>query len=298
VYVVQAATRHYYDETGFVKNIDPSDPESAWFNKTLRSGKPYLVNIDSDITGEMHLWIDAVVGDPKRPLGMAGGGVKIPNIMDGLREFIDHYSAQIFIIDDKGMMRANSQDLTNINKPFTVSNLPGEIVDTIAKTREEGRRLMRFHMNDEVYFMIVEPIKTLGWDTMLVLPRATFLRPLEGVLKRVIIGGALLLFFLLLIGSLTMTALIGQPLSRIANALREYDFTSPFQPKGREGMGYEVDMICQAFDKSAEMLRKTLNDHKHSEKLLRNIMNATDDLIFVKDTKGRYVNCNTAYERW
>ena len=102
VYVAQAQTRNYFDETGFIRTVDPSNPESIWFKKTLQSEKPYLINIDSDMTGEMHLWIDAVVGDPKHPLGLAGGGVKIPNMMDELQEFLEHYNAQVYILDEKG----------------------------------------------------------------------------------------------------------------------------------------------------------------------------------------------------
>lgn len=299
VYVSDIVNKNYYSEKGFVKIISALDKESEWYEKTLEAKKRFIINADNDITGTLHIWIDAIVGDIDNPIGLAGGGVDVSNFLNmALHEIDNDSSANALIINSKNIIQSSSQSDVGINELITNANLSKEKVSAMLQALDKSHQLVKYDIGSDRRFMILIPIEEIGWTVIIDFSKTNFLQHLNGVYDRIITGGAILLFLLIFSGWLALTYLISRPLKNISDAVSEFDYKSDFKPVGCMNMGHEVDMICDAFNKSSKILRNTVNEYKHNEELLRSIINATDDLIFYKDMNGVYVGCNDAYEIW
>lgn len=67
--------------------LSKRNPNDQWFYATLKDGKPYQVNIDPDINlGVTKVWINALVMDGGKPIGIVGTGIDISKF---LRETVD-----------------------------------------------------------------------------------------------------------------------------------------------------------------------------------------------------------------
>ena len=275
VYAATAQSRHYYNESGLVEVVDLKEPESAWFLETLRVPFSYLVNVDSDITGELHLWIDAKVqaGDGDDAVGLAGGGIKIANVLEPIAAHLERYRARAFLIDPSGIIRADSSDLSLINRPYDEpGKLTQVVLNTLKKAQEGHLDQLRFYdEKGKVNFLLLQEIPVLKWTAVVTLPREAFTEPLEGVTQRVFYGGVVLLLFLLVGGGGIFLLMVGRPLNQVAQKLLHYDYGRPFEDTSCRQMGYEIGLICTAFEKNAKMLRKTLDDYRRSEEALRQL---------------------------
>ncbi|MGE4510262.1 MAG: ATP-binding protein [Sulfurimonadaceae bacterium] len=300
VYIAELQTRNYFNETGLVKVVDLEDQESKWFMQTLQNRSPYTVNVDSFLTGEMTIWVDAIVHEGHRKVGLAGGGMKIANILQPIQSVLSHLRADALFVDQTKTVRAATRKDIELNLSLEQSSLKDTkkykvLIDALDTNKEfvsyEGE-------GGELHHLLLIPVNSLEWVVVIDFPNTTFLEPLQGVLSHIFTSGVLILVSIMFFVWAAFSYMVARPLKKISQELEAYDYHSEFQPKGCVGMGYEVDTICKAFQKSASLLRKTLQNYRESEELLRNVTNATDDLIFYKNKEKRYIGFNKAYEKW
>lgn len=298
IYVAQTSSKNYFNETGFVKVVNPKDKESQWFLKTLQSNQKYLLNADSDITGSLHIWADIAVDNESQRVGLAGCAMDMHDIYKLTLEDFKHNSADILILDDSNIIQGSSNNSKLLHQSLTKSLLLKEKISAIQYAQKNNQILAKYGFNNEERYILFIPIKELHFNIIVDFSKEKFLNYLHGIYNRIIIGGVVFLFLLLLIGGLSFTYLISIPLSKVASAVNQFDYASDFELKICKTMGYEIDMICNAFNKNAKLLTSILHKYKNNEELLKNIINAADDLIFYKDVNLVYLGCNSAYEKW
>jgi PAS domain S-box-containing protein len=298
IYVTHAKSRNYFNEEGFVRAVDLSNKDSGWFLKTLEGKKSFQISTDADFAQSLHIWIDSIVGSVDNPIGLAGGGVDIADIFEiALKDFRKH-SAEVIIIRGADTVFASSKKDRVIDMPINHSDLSKEKISAIQIAKIRGKHLAEYKIKDKLRQLIFIPVKQLDWTIIVDFSKDEFLEALHGIYDRIIVGGVILLFLILLVGSITFTYLVLKPLAKISSAVGEFDYKSDFEIKDCKNMGYEFDMIYNAFRKNSALLRKTIDEYKYNEELLKSIINAADDIIFYKDTKSIYLGGNAAYEKW
>lgn len=298
IYIAHIKSGNYFNENGFIRVVDTSNKESQWFLNTQHSNKIFLINADSDITGKLNIWLDAKVGDIDNPVALAGGGVDITNIFEMALEDFKYDSADVTIINNSNIVYAYSRDHKLLNVKLSESGLNKEKISAIQESKKNGEYLTQYMSAGGLRELLFIPIESLDWTIVIDFSQDEFLESLSGIHNRIIIGSTILLFLLLLVGSLTFTYLVIRPLKKISSAVSKFDYRSDFNLSDCKDMGYEFDMIYEAFSKNSALLRKTIDEHKYNEELLKSIINAADDLIFYKDTKNTYLGGNSAHEKW
>jgi PAS domain S-box-containing protein len=298
IYIVHTNSKNYFNENGFIRAIDPLNKDNGWFLKTLESKKNFLINTDSDLAGNLYVWLDAVVGSADNPVALAGGGVDISSIFKIALEDFRKNNANVSIIKGTNLVHASSKKHNLLNVPLRESGFSKEKISAIEDAAQRGRNLVEYMVEGKLRNLLFIPIKKLEWNIIIDFSKEEFLDSLSGVHDRIIAGSAILLFLLLFIGSLTFVYLVSKPLKKISLAVNEFDHRTDFELKDCKNMGCEFDMICNAFEKSSALLKKTLDEYRYNEELLKSIINAADDSIFYKDTKNTYLGGNIAYERW
>ncbi|MCX6051468.1 MAG: PAS domain-containing protein [Campylobacterales bacterium] len=298
IYVAEVSSKNYFDENGLVKVIDTADKESEWFLKTLDSKNKFIINADSDITGTLHIWSDVVVGDVNNSVGLVGCGMDISSIYKLALEDFKKDNADIIIVDSSNIIQGSSSNTMLLNKSLLDSTLKKEKITAIEEAKKNHANLIKYNVNHEYRYLLLIPMHELDLTIIIDFSKEKFLYAFYGIYDRIIAGGVILLLLLLLVGGWTFTYLISKPLKNISLAVREFDYKSDFKPKGCKNMGYEVDMICNAFNENSKILRTTIDQYKNSEELLRSIIYSADDLIFFKDITGKYIECNGVYAKW
>jgi len=298
IYIAEKSSRNYFNENGFVQVVNTSHKDNQWFLNTLKSKKRFLINADSDITGSLHIWSDAVIGEVNNPIGLAGCGVNIGNIYKMALEDFNKNSADVMILESSNMIEGISNNPKLSHVSLFKSNLPADKISSILSAQKNHQNLVKYRLKNEDRYVLLIPVTKLDWTIVIDFSKEKFLSSLDGVYDRIIIGGIILLILILIIGSWILTYLLSRPLTRISQAVSKFDLVSDFDATEFKNMGYEVDMICNAFKSSSKILRKTVDKHKYNEELLRNIINAAEDMIFFKDEELRYIGCNSAYEKW
>ncbi|MDO8453528.1 MAG: ATP-binding protein, partial [Sulfurimonas sp.] len=243
-------------------------------------------------------WVTTVIGDVNSPIGLVGCGMNISSIYELALEDFEEGSANILVLDGSNVIQGSSSNKMLLNQSLQMSTLSQEKIVAIKKAQESGADLVRYNVNEENRYLLLISVDELGLTIVIDFSKEKFLYSLHGVYDRIIGGGVVLLLLLLLVGGWTFTYLISRPLKNISMAVSEFDYKSDFKPQGCKNMGYEVDMICSAFNENSKILRTTINQYKNSEELLSSIINSADDLIFFKDIAGRYRGCNGVYAKW
>lgn len=298
VYVAELQERNYFRESGFIKKVGFGDSQEEWFDTTLNNQTLYTINIDSFQTDQLTVWIDVVVHDGQKKVGLAGGGVKIRNILSPVESIIDKLQGKAYLFDRSSHLRSE----LNTNYPLDthLNDLPLDLKERnvfqeIVATKEA---LLKYEHEGKTRFLLHILVQSLGWDILIDFPDTTFLEPLDGVVSRIITSGVVTLIITLLFGWMAFSYLVARPIHKVTLALEKYDFRSEFHLDGFKNMGYEIDKIIHAFQKSVSLYQKTLHSYRTSEELLRNVTNATSDLIFYKDRDQKYIGCNKSYQQW
>lgn len=299
IYILNVESKKFFDENGFIKTLDTSAKENSWFSKILHSQKNFLIDTDVDLAGRLYVRLDRVIGSVSNPVAFVGGKIDVTHIFEIALENFHRNKADVTILTSANIVHASFSNKEVLNIDLHKSGLKKEKISAIEEAKKSNKNLASYvAANGESRNLLLIPIENVNWTIIVDFSKEEFLDSLSGVYDRIIIGGVTLLFLILLIGSMTFAYLVSRPLKKISSAVGEFDYKSDFSMSGYKSLGYELDMIYEAFRKNSVLLRKTIDKHRYNEELLRSIIEAADDLIFYKDTKNIYLGGNSAYEKW
>lgn len=113
-FIISSLTNHYYfNDAKTPYNAEPrytlhtDDPNDAWFFNTMKSDKPFNINVDPDVKlGVTKVWFNVIVKDGERKIGLAGTGLDLSTF---LRDFIGTEEPGVtpMIVDANGAIQAH-----------------------------------------------------------------------------------------------------------------------------------------------------------------------------------------------
>jgi phosphoserine phosphatase RsbU/P len=113
-FLISALSRNYYynDETGVWSDapryvLEPDAAKDAWFFNTMAGRASYNINVNADeALGTTRVWLNAVVYDGERRIGLAGTGLDLGEF---IRAFVDVEEVGVtpVILDEKGAIQAH-----------------------------------------------------------------------------------------------------------------------------------------------------------------------------------------------
>ncbi|MFZ2855038.1 MAG: SpoIIE family protein phosphatase [Rhodocyclaceae bacterium] len=242
-FVIRSSLHYYFNdkdnshagkELNYTLELD--NPRDVWFESTLKSGKPFQLNVDNDaVLNVLKVWINTLIyNDAHEVIGVAGSGI---DISDFRRDFLSAGSAGMtrMLIDEKGSIQAHPRtELIDQNTGSKADDAHSSIFQLIDSAEERQRLRETFSrlaagkdtvatlplfIEGHKSLVGVAHLKELDWfiltvmDTENLVPRAAFL-PL----------GALLLVSLLLTIALVLwllNRLIISRIERMDSAARE-----------------------------------------------------------------------------
>jgi sigma-B regulation protein RsbU (phosphoserine phosphatase) len=132
--------------------MNPDDPTMAWYFSTLQTGDDFDLHVDNNPhLGVTKVWINAVVKDGARKIGLGGSGI---DLSEFLKEIVRSRDAGIenVLVDDNGYVQGHSDQ---------------SLMDDNARIRDESQRLTIFKLLDntaerETLKQILQSMKSGG----------------------------------------------------------------------------------------------------------------------------------------
>lgn len=268
--------------------LNPERPEDAWFYRLIEEGRTYHLNVNPDTElGVTQLWIDVLLVDNGRILGVVGTGLELESF---LREIIDIGQRGIttLFVDLNGAIQLHRNqsyiDFASIVKPEGQKKTIDRLFDTPAD-RERFAHMMAelrtgsdqtgrvlsdfFNVEGKRRLAGIALLPDIGWyevtfiDLAEYMPLAHFL-PVSGVFLLTLVL-ALALFYLVL------QRLILNPLARLEHtmeAMRDGRQPASDLPRAHG----EIGRLINHFRQMAESIRS------HTEELESKVRERTEAL--------------------
>ncbi|BDU74371.1 SpoIIE family protein phosphatase [Mesoterricola silvestris] len=138
-FFVVAPSRHYYfgDASAPARvpryTLEPGAVNDRWFFETLDKVDDFALHVDSSVPlGLLKVWVNVVVKDGGRKVGLAGTGVDLSAFLRELVSGTDR-SAMTIMVDPKGVLQAHPS---------------ARYMDFNARMKDEARRMTLFQLVD------------------------------------------------------------------------------------------------------------------------------------------------------
>lgn len=95
--------------------LDEANPNNAWFYKTIKTEKKTQININSDSKNDTYVFINVLMGDIKKPIGVAGVSIRFNQVAKEFMTTNPEYDARVWLIDNKGKIKITT-NISNINE--------------------------------------------------------------------------------------------------------------------------------------------------------------------------------------
>ena len=155
-FLVSEKSRRYYTYEGLNKIVDPeNDSHDIWYSLFVEKDASYDLDVDSDEMNrdQWTVFVNARIEDENGDLlGVCGVGVQMTNLQKLFLECEKEYGVKINLVDNKGMVQVDTQDINIENAWITTEALGQEETDEYhTETLDNGE------------FVVTKYVEYLGW---------------------------------------------------------------------------------------------------------------------------------------
>lgn len=269
-------------------HLDPEKSDDAWFFRLVEEGRPFHLNVNPDTElGITQLWIDVLMTDNGRVIGMVGTGLELENF---LREIVDigqpgittmyvdlNGAIQLYrdqtYIDFASIVKPEGQKNTVdllLDKPSDRTRLMHMMADLRDRSEEESLVLSEFvSVEGKRQLAGIAYLPEIGWYQVSFIDLAEFM-PLAHFLPVAMIFLATLVFAITMF-YLVLQRLILNPLARLETNMQTVSdgrIPSADLPRGHG----EVGQLITHFRQMANAIRN------HTEELESKVRERTEAL--------------------
>ncbi|WP_318698850.1 MULTISPECIES: ATP-binding protein [unclassified Roseofilum] len=298
------------DGQGNQKNLLATDPDyinqfqkEAWYAEAIQHKKPLWTSIYQWETDPYPLSIAAsfpIRDSNQNIIGVLAIEKRLSNISDFLKKLELSPSAEIFIIDRKGLIVANSTSeegfILREGKPQRLNIIDSQepLVTASAKfvlqkfgnfNAIQDNRQLEFETEDGRQFMSVTVWKDswgIDWLVAIVIPEKDFMAKIYANTRTTIILSALAVLLALILGVYT-SRWIAKPifnLSRASEAIANGELSQTIQPSKIS----EFSILAQSFNRMAQQLQEFFTAlEKSKEELEHKVQQRTAELEQAKE---------------
>lgn len=272
-FFANAATGHYYfnDRADQYRDrqlrytLNPDNSENRWFYATLEDPSPYQLNVDFDEElGVTKVWINVVVRDGDRALGVVGSGIDLTHFLNNILSTGQPGITNMFI-DSRGAVQAHGDqrliEFRSISKAAEQRRTLFQYLDDGAQQAELKEALLRLQQADtevETLFVTIDGqryllgsayVAEIDWFILTLMEVDSLIGSERVFPVLILVGCSLLLisvFVILLLNRLVLNRVLGLELAMRRMREHGYHFDLPPQERladdeiGRLGRSFKV----------------------------------------------------------
>ena len=254
---------HNYQKLDVVSKDDPDD---AWFFNTLNSQKRVQSNLDYNRElDQTALFINVIMGDLDQPLGVAGVGINIDQLVSDLtqRKFSDN--SRLWVVDNQGVVKL-SQNNEDINK--ALSEIVGDASKTILNDANNGL-ISEYSINDVAYELVYMNIGNTAHKIVMSVPTYELVKMLNPIRNISFIIG-IVFIILSLVTAYFISRSLAQPileLIKIADSLSEGDLSVKINEDLKQ-RNDEIGQLAQTFGHMTGKIEEVILQAKQTAQLI------------------------------
>ena len=202
-FIVSAVTKHYWAE-GFqmIQVMSPGDPNSLWFFEAMKSGKPLQLNLDYNIARQdTFVFLNALMGDPAQPVGVAGVGLSLRDISRDFQKFKFGEDSRLWMIDSTGKVYLS--DNLSDNGKYLGELIPMPVAARIVYDRTASTTSPQIieYVNaaGETVDLGYQSTQTTDWKLVFQIPRRESVGLLDSVKRNTLVAGLVALIVMVFI---------------------------------------------------------------------------------------------------
>lgn len=206
-FLVSDVSKNYWSSHGdkfeLLDVVSKEDYSDDWYFSTLNMQKKYEINIDyNKELKDTFVWIDALVGDTRHPLGVAGLGMNLSAVIKGLieDESIKRVKNEIFLVDSQGVIYL-SKNPQYLNKMLSVFMPPGLTEDINKGMNPENKFIIAEYRgkNGQVYDIAYKGIKDTDWKIVVQIPRSESITFINAITMNTVVSCIIIILIMVAI---------------------------------------------------------------------------------------------------
>ncbi|XRA50636.1 methyl-accepting chemotaxis protein [Pseudomonas citronellolis] len=214
--IASQASDAYYSDKGKERTLSRDNPQDAWYFRFVDSGRPQVLNIDTDVgSGELTLFIDRRVERDGKLLGIAGLGLRMDELSRLIRDFRFGQSGRVYLVKNDGQVQIHPDPARARGK--ALADLVGSDAAQ-ALLGHPGFQSSRFERDGETYLAASLPLRDLGWTLVSEVPEAEVYADARQALRLSGLAGAAVALFCLGLVVLLARGLV-RPIRQVTAAL-------------------------------------------------------------------------------
>ena len=256
--------------------LDPNNPDDTWFFTTIKDFDTFTINVNPDVhLGNVQVWIDVMVWNDNRKIGMAGTGLELSQFLE---EFITAEEPGVtpMILDTQGLIQAHpdpnliafgsgATSGSNSSSPQKQSSLQKQLGNpagtqkldqAMQKAQNTPGKVQTFwaELDGKKQLLALAWIPKLKWHVLSAVDLQAA-QVLDGMWIATAIGALVIMFAILLfVFNYGVDKLVLSPLSTLhesATALAHGDYQVSLPSGGRD----EIGDLSRAFASMVEEIR-------------------------------------------
>jgi methyl-accepting chemotaxis protein len=260
----------FLDQTGLSYMLEQGNPRDKWLDAFLASGKPYELNLDPDPkTGEMKLFINARADAGDGKLAVAGVGLSVKAMADGVRAHKVGKSGHVFLVRPNGAIMLH-RDPKLADGEHNIKDLPGFGAALAAKLFDKSDFTHASHDSPFGSLIVASSyMPELDMYVVAEVPESEVLGDLArsatiAALVAGVVGGGIGMFVIFLV-----SRAIAAPVARAAAMLGEIadgkgDLTRRMPVESED----EVGALADAFNRFVSSLNHTMSEVRRSSQAI------------------------------
>lgn len=225
-FLASAVTHTYWAENEVVGKLSAANPQDKWFFDTIKSKNPISINIDyNKERGNTFVFINALLGNPDKPLGVTGVGLDLGGISEELMSYKFGEIGSLWLVDRSGRiyLAANLADRGRQLGDL----LPGEIYEKVLSSVNQGTgqpEVIEYkNAEGELIDLVHQSLQATDWQLVIQVPRKETVGFLSSIMTNTILATLLALVLVTLVFYLISTR-IANPLKRAVRLSEELEY--------------------------------------------------------------------------
>ena len=260
-FFVSALSEKYYVYDKFLKTLSPKLEKDRWFYDVLKSGKPYLYNLDLDEnTGQLSVFLNYVIKDSK--------GNSLSNLSSKFNEYNKTHPSNVYLINERGQVTLGG------TKEQTGKNYSSDAAVNKAILDSAGFAVHHIERDGTSYIVGSSFVPAIGWHMIMEVPESVALEQANTLAWEQIIIGLISIPLFSLILALIISKLL-TPLRRISQELLTLggDLTFRLEYSKQD----EIGDIVRGVNTFLERLQNLVAQNKLISEEMNSLTLATDE---------------------
>ncbi|WP_439183108.1 methyl-accepting chemotaxis protein [Carboxylicivirga taeanensis] len=267
-FAVNSRTHNFWSKDHLlVEVVSKDDPDDDWFFNSLKNSQIRVQsNLDyNQVLNQSALFINVIMGSAEAPLGVAGVGMNIDELVNELTKQKFSTGSKLWVADDSGVIKL-AQDSEDVNA--SLDKVLGKVSQKIINSSDKGL-VSEYEIDGEANEVVYMNIGETGHKIVMLVPTRELVSMLRPIRNLTLVIGSIFLIIALALAYIISRSL-AQPIlqiNKVANLLAEGDLSIDID-QSLTARRDEIGQLAHTFNKMTDKISAVISQTKQTALLI------------------------------